>query len=232
VKPRTFQTPALPSSSNSEEPGELVTDRWLTTRDAAERLHVSLRTIQLWVEGGILPAARTPGGHRRIPESAVDALAAQTGLGGVLNSHQSNSRTGLASQSSACDILLVEDNADQCLLWERTLEAFGKRITLRTANSGYTGLLQIGRRKPDLLITDLMMPGIDGFEMIRTLHNSRDFGGIKILVISALSAADISDRGGLPEGVEALRKPVSPSNLIERVEHALPQLTSATTDGR
>lgn len=220
MKPRTFQTPAQPSSS-SDEPGELVTDRWLTTRDAAERLHVSLRTIQLWVEGGILPAARTPGGHRRIPESAVDALAAQTGLGGVLNANQSASRS---QSSSVSDVLLVEDNADQRLLWERTLEAFGKRITLRTADSGYTGLIQIGRRKPDLLITDLMMPGIDGFEMIRTLRQSRDYASIQIIVISALSSADITDRGGLPEGVDALRKPISPSSLIEKVEAALPAL--------
>jgi excisionase family DNA binding protein len=224
VKPRTFQTPALPNST-TDEPGELVTDRWLTTRDAAERLHVSLRTIQLWVEGNILPAARTPGGHRRIPESAVDALAAQTGLGGVLT-NQSSTRNSVPVPT--CDVLLVEDNSDQRMLWERTLEAFGKRIVLRTAENGYFGLLQIGRKKPDLLITDLMMPGIDGFEMIRTLRHSRDFSSIRILVISALSSADITERGGLPDGVDTLRKPISPSTLVERVEQALPQLASAT----
>lgn len=223
MKPRTFQTQAQPTSP-SDEPGEVVTDRWLTTRDAAERLHVSLRTIQLWVEGNILPAARTPGGHRRIPESAVDALAAQTGLGGVINSGQSGAKA--AAAAPACDVLLVEDNADQRLLWERTLEAFGKRITLRTADSGYSGLLQIGRKKPDLLITDLMMPGVDGFEMIKTLRNSRDFASIRILVISALSASDIADRGGLPDGVESMHKPISPSELVERVEAAMPQLAS------
>ena len=223
MKPRTFQTQAQPTSP-SDEPGEVVTDRWLTTRDAAERLHVSLRTIQLWVEGNILPAARTPGGHRRIPESAVDALAAQTGLGGVLNANQGGRS---ASPAPNYDVLLVEDNADQRLLWERTLEAFGKKITLRTADNGYSGLLQIGRKKPDLLITDLMMPGIDGFEMIRTLRNSRDFSSIRILVISALSASDIADRGGLPDGVEALHKPISPASLVEKVEAAFPQLITA-----
>src|SRR5574343_1779992 len=56
--------------------------RMLTTREAAPRLGVSLRTVQLWVEADILPAARTPGGHRRIPYNAVEALALSTGLGG------------------------------------------------------------------------------------------------------------------------------------------------------
>ena len=56
--------------------------RMLTTREAATRLGVSLRTVQLWVEADILPAARTPGGHRRIPYNAVEALALSTGLGG------------------------------------------------------------------------------------------------------------------------------------------------------
>ena len=59
--------------------------RMLTTREAAQRLGVSLRTVQLWVEADILPAARTPGGHRRIPHNAVEALALSTGLASCLN---------------------------------------------------------------------------------------------------------------------------------------------------
>lgn len=222
MKPRTFQIPAQ-ASQDGENAGELMTDRWLTTRDAAERLHVSLRTIQLWVEGGILPAARTPGGHRRIPESAVDALAAQTGLGGTIQP-QAASR----QPAQVFDVLLVEDNADQRLLWERTLEAFGKRIQLRSADNGYAGLLQIGKRTPDLLITDLMMPGIDGFEMIRSLKRSKDFRALRIIVISALSSSDIEDRDGLPEDVAVLRKPVSPAALIEQIERMLPPVETTT----
>ena len=45
-----------------------------TTREAARRLGVSLRTVQLWTESGVLDAWKTPGGHRRVLNSAVDRL--------------------------------------------------------------------------------------------------------------------------------------------------------------
>ena len=62
-------------------------DPLLTTREAAMRLGVSLRTVQLWVEAGTLPAGRTPGGHRRIRLSAVEALAQRSGLRAAHEQH-------------------------------------------------------------------------------------------------------------------------------------------------
>lgn len=55
-------------------------DPLLTTSEVAQRMGVSLRTVQLWVDAGLLAAGRTPGGHRRIRQSAVTALA---GAGGI-----------------------------------------------------------------------------------------------------------------------------------------------------
>ncbi len=50
-----------------------------STREAAERLGVSLRTVQLWTEAGLLRAWKTPGGHRRILTSSVDRLLQRRG---------------------------------------------------------------------------------------------------------------------------------------------------------
>lgn len=55
-------------------------DPFLTTKEAAQRLGVTLRAVQLWVNDGKLPAARTPGGHRRIRSSDVQALQEQMGI--------------------------------------------------------------------------------------------------------------------------------------------------------
>ena len=57
-----------------------TTDPFLTTKEAAQRLGVTLRTVQLWVEAGKLQAARTPGGHRRIRTSDVRALQERMGI--------------------------------------------------------------------------------------------------------------------------------------------------------
>jgi CheY-like chemotaxis protein len=58
------------------------------------------------------------------------------------------------------------------------------------------------------------MPGMDGFEMLRALKKPEsDFGHLKMVVTSALSADDIQARGGLPEGVTCFQKPVNYSRL-------------------
>ncbi|MBI2732422.1 MAG: excisionase family DNA-binding protein [Aquabacterium sp.] len=98
----------------------------LTTREAAVRLGVSLRTVQLWVEANILPAARTPGGHRRIPYNAVEALALSTGLGGeprprsalgprdehLLADSPAATRAPSFGGPEPMDVLLVADDQD------------------------------------------------------------------------------------------------------------------------
>lgn len=194
-------------------------DPMLTTRQVAERLGVSLRTVQLWVEAGVLPAARTPGGHRRIRQSAVRELALRTGLGEL----------GVAlptpvPASRAVEVLVIEDQPDLRTLWTHTLDALGENLTLRCADDGYNALLQIGQRKPDLLITDLMMPGLDGLAMLRALRRDSAFDPSRVLAISALGPEDIAARGGLPEGVTLLRKPIAPSAVLAWVEQAIDRL--------
>ncbi|HEU4517146.1 MAG TPA: response regulator, partial [Steroidobacteraceae bacterium] len=71
--------------------------------------------------------------------------------------------------------------------------------------------------------TDLRMPGIDGFEMLRALKASGALGELEIIVVTALTAHTITERGGLPEGVTVLYKPLHFAELKHRlaqlVEH-------------
>lgn len=182
-----------------------------TTREAAQRLGVSLRTVQLWVEAGILPAGRTAGGHRRIRRSDVEALVQRSGL-----------REPARREPQRQRLLLVEDQPDLLKLWETTLESLGGRVEVQSASNGYAALLELGRRRPHILVTDLMMPGLDGFGMLQALSRSGELEGTQVLVITALSQAEISGRGGLPEGVTVLHKPVSPEQLLEHIDGMLP----------
>lgn len=91
TKPRTTQGPA---------------DPFLTTRQAAQLLGVTLRSVQLWVEAGKLPAGHTPGGHRRIRTSAARALAAELGLGELVNPLQAQLERALADGKRLHDAYL------------------------------------------------------------------------------------------------------------------------------
>lgn len=192
--------------------------RMLTTREAAQRLGVSLRTVQLWVEADILPAARTPGGHRRIPYNAVEALALSTGLGceeALLRGGRREAGSGAPSQPM--DVLLVADDAGWQQQCQQALLPFGSAVSLRYAETGYLALLQIGRKVPDLLITHLELPGMDGMAMLHTLERAESISGLRVLVLTGLDDHDLARRGGLPACVERLAWPASAEAVAVRV---------------
>jgi len=204
--------------------------RMLTTREAASRLGVSLRTVQLWVEADILPAARTPGGHRRIPYNAVEALALSTGLGGDPLAEQARQRghpeavlpvatvlDKVHREAGPRDVLLVSDDDAWQAQCASALEVFVAAVGLRFAEPGHLGLPELGHGAPDLLITNLELPGMDGFAMLNTLDRCEACPGMSVLVLTSLRADAIAARGGLPAWVELFTWPTSPEALAVRV---------------
>jgi CheY-like chemotaxis protein len=82
-------------------------------------------------------------------------------------------------------------------------------VELSTANDGFQGLVRIGQWMPDMVVTDLNMPGMNGFEMVRSLKSAgTDYANLQVVAVTALSAGDVADRGGLPEGTAVFQKPV------------------------
>jgi excisionase family DNA binding protein len=191
-----------------------------STREAAKLLGVSLRTVQLWVESRALRAWKTAGGHRRIPRAAIDELLAQRRA--ALSAEGTSSTD--TSQTKR-EVVIVEDDADLLKLYQLNLRAWGLPISLRTARNGFEGLLRIGEYRPDVVISDLNMPGMDGFEMIRTLAHDSEFRELRLIVVTALSAADIAHHGGLPESVTVMNKPVS----FKQLEALVRERISAST---
>ncbi|PXW96517.1 excisionase family DNA binding protein [Sphaerotilus hippei] len=201
-------------------------DPLLTTREAAMRLGVSLRTVQLWVEAGTLPAGRTPGGHRRIRLSAVEALAQRSGLRAAAQSQQP-----APPSSSGVDVLLIAATVDQLQLWNDALQPLTASVTLRGANNGYTGLLQLGNRVPDLLVTDLAMPDIDGYAMLSTLSSIPEYGAMHTLAITPLTPQAIAERGGLPDRVRVLHHPAPAQAVRTWIEGELARLGRSQSVG-
>lgn len=183
-------------SSLSESPEK----EYCSTTEAAQRLGLSLGTVQQMVENGQLEGWKTAGGHRRIRISSIEEFRARSMAGGGAQSQ--------TKPSGMLQILVAEDDRILQKLYEHTLGSWGLPLQVRLVSSGIDGLLEIGRVPPDLLITDLRMPGLDGFEMIRRLRADPRLQDLDILVVSGLTEGEIAENGGLPPDVVLYGKPV------------------------
>ena len=174
---------------------------FITTREAAQLLGVSLRTAQLWVENGQLEAWKTDGGHRRISRASVRRL-----LDGEAPSKGSDAKGPLHPERVR--VLVVEDDSILIKLYKTVMASWKLPLEVITAGNGIDALIRIGKDAPDLMITDLSMPNMDGIQLIRNLANSSFREGLEIVVVSGMDVAEIEAHGGLPGDIKIFAKPV------------------------
>lgn len=177
------------------------TPEFYSTREAAEKLGLSLGTVQKMVETGALSAWKTAGGHRRVIASSVTSY---------MNARESNVRP---VRNQRLSVLVVEDDEELQKLYTLNFADWDVKVDLHIVADGMTALLYIAKHLPDLVIADLRMPGLDGFDMIHTLHNDPSFGEMDIVVVTGMHKDEIAARGGLPKGMTVLNKPVSFATL-------------------
>jgi excisionase family DNA binding protein len=203
-------------------PPPAVEKSFCTTREAATLLGVSAGTVQLWVENGLLQAWKTAGGHRRVLRDSVESLlhkkpAAPVGTTVVSVSGQRRTR-----------VMVVEDDPSLLRLYETQLARWPIPMELTLIDNAISGLLQMGRSGPDLLITDLHMPGMDGFAMLRVLNQSPEMAQTKMVVVSGLGVDEVNARGGVPNGVEVLAKPIPFAQLLSIAQGVARQVANPT----
>lgn len=176
---------------------------YVSSAQAAKMLNVSLRTVQLWVEKGALKAWKTAGGHRRISLRSVKKLQQKQAI-----------QAGVANDK--LQVLVVEDQENQRKLYHKYFRLWQLPVELRLAEDGFRGLIKIGEVTPDLLITDLMMPGLNGFQMIEAIRSTEEFNDLEIVVVTGMDWDAIAARGRPDGRVRILHKPV-PFDEIKRI---------------
>ena len=169
------------------------------TTYAAKLLGLSVGTIQTLVEKAELQAWKTQGGHRRISMQSIRDYQRRHNMTSVLTENRHN----------RLKVLLVEDDEVTREMMRDFCARCDMPVDCTAMASGLEALIDISSIMPDILIADLNMPGVDGFELLRTLRQNPTFNRMTYLVISALSAKEIESRGSLPEGTIFVPKPVN-----------------------
>ena len=179
-------------------------------------LGVTMRTVQLWADGGVLACWKTEGGHRRITTESLDRLLASRKLPGAPPAEQTPAAVEVAASEGPIRILIVDDEPAMRRLYRMQLARWPMAPEVATANNGIEGLVILGALRPHLLIADLNMPGMDGYQMLLTLRAMPQLDATEIVVVTGVGADQIADRGGLPEGIMVLPKPV-PFDELQKI---------------
>jgi len=150
-------------------------DEILTVFKASRHCRVSPKTIINWVEAGHIKAYKTVGGHRRIKLGDLEAFMRKQGI----PLPEKEPEEGIKR------ILVVDDDPIIVETIVQALEEEAFDYEVISASDGFEAGLQVNHFKPHLLILDIMMPDIKGYEVCRRIKENEETRNTKIIVLSA-----------------------------------------------
>ena len=171
----------------------------MSTAEVARLFRVSVPTIQRWVDAGHLKAWKTPGGHRRVDAASVQALRA-----GPVQ----------AAAAGAVQVVVVDDNPDDRDLLEAIVHEALPGALVAVFDNAVQALVAIGRHAPAIVITDIVMPHMDGLEMIHQLSGHCEVQPRLLVVVSATLPRSSALARGMPDGAVFMAKPLDAPRLV------------------
>ncbi len=147
----------------------------LTVSQASKYCRVSPKTIINWIEAGHIKSYKTVGGHRRIKKEDLDRFLVERGMPAF----------EATAEESKKKILVVDDDKIIVETIVQSLEEDEYGYELISASDGFEAGIQVSHFKPDLIILDIMMPDINGYEVCKRIKTNPETKGTKIVVLSA-----------------------------------------------
>lgn len=180
--------------------------KFCTVPEAAEKFGVDRKTMYRWVKSGKIPSLVTPGGHHRILCSEIDS---------ILEKNIFSKETPPRKKK----ILVVDD--DEAVRKTMQNQLLRNNFIVETAKDGFQAGLKAGEMNPDLIVLDLMMEGIDGFEVCRTIKADRSLRHTKIIVLTGFGTPENREMA-LRQGADDFLNKRSPfKNILNRINALL-----------
>jgi excisionase family DNA binding protein len=178
----------------------------MTTGAVAAACQVTIPTVKRWIREGHLAAFRTVGGHYRITGEAFDRFRLARHIP-VVDAAPEESRR----------VLIIDDDPQTLATLADGLTWVG-RYKVEVAQDGYEGLIKVGGFRPEVLVLDIRMPGLDGFQVCRRIKADPATRSIKILAVSGYAQGDTTTRA-FESGADAfLEKPIDLKRLRAEVD--------------
>lgn len=179
-----------------------------TVYTASQYCNVSSKTIINWIDAGHIKAYRTVGGHRRISRGDLEAFMLRQGIPIPRQT---------TDESRRKRILVVDDDPIIVESIVQALEEDAHDYEVVSAADGFEAGVQVTHFKPDLLILDIMMPDIKGYEVCRRIKSSPETQDIKIIILSAYLDEEKFKRIKADGADVCFSKPLPLPQLLEEV---------------
>ncbi len=120
---------------------------------------------------------------------------------------------------SKFDVLAVDDVPLNLMLVTKMLSRF--KFTVRTAENGKRAVEEVVKKKPDLILLDIMMPGIDGFEVLKLIRSNPMTADIRVIILTALNSTEDVVKGYNLGANDFITKPIILEKLVNSVSTQL-----------
>jgi len=180
-----------------------------TTYEISKLLGCDLTTVIKWINDGKLIAYRTPGGHRRVRKEDLVEFLKKYNL-------PIPEELGIKPK-----VLIVDDDPDSVDLIRGYLSRIDSKLEIEIARDGFEAGRKVVEFKPELVILDVRLPGINGYQVCRNIKSDEKTKNIKVLAITAYASPEDKQKM-LSLGADAyLPKPFPPEKFLKIIKKLL-----------
>lgn len=182
-----------------------IEKKYLTPNDVGKLLMVSPITVRQWAQKGELPSLATPGGHRRFLREDLIRFAKRRGLSLALPG------------SDEPRILVVDDDEPFAAYLLDLFAVLDKPVVTDIAHDGFEAGRKVQTFQPHIVLLDLMMPGINGFEVCRSLKEDPSTSATRVIAMTGYSSSENRARILAAGAEQCLAKPFDRTTLLDAI---------------
>jgi excisionase family DNA binding protein len=190
-----------------------VRGRYLTSNAVARLVGVSPSTVLGWIDRGLLPGHRTPGGHRRVERAAVVRF---------LREHEMPVPQQLLPTSK---VLVMDDDQTFLRSVKRMLHRAAPELVIETARRPADGLLRLVTFSPDAILLDVDLPDIEGVALCKRLRTAHASKHIRVVALTSEPSTELRRSYERAGAAAFLVKPLDLTKLLVALDLAEPQRT-------
>jgi excisionase family DNA binding protein len=196
--------------------------RFLTSNEVAAACGVSTRTVSNWIRDGAIPAHRTVGGHGRVAVEDLRRFLTERGMPLPPEIADVRPRAMVVEPPAPAPavrrrrVLVIDDDEALLAVMAEFLGSSGYEV--ETARHGFLAGYLAGHHHPDVILLDIMMPGLDGYEVLSLMRRRPEARRIPVVACTSLKGPEAEGRIRAAGFDAYVRKPVDFKALLQLLE--------------